>query len=67
MHTIFVAKDESSLIPCGAVEKKDGRIDGTDGLVSRSLWRRATGQKGVLLLQRAVERVTMNLRAASDG
>ena len=67
MHTIFVAKDESSLIPCGAVEKKDGRIDGTDGLVSRSLWRRATGQKGALLLQRAVERVTMNLRAASDG
>src|SRR6516225_676875 len=63
----FCCQDESSLIPCGAVEKKDGRIDGTDGLVSRSLWRRATGQKGALLLQRAVERVTMNLRAASDG
>ncbi len=67
MHTIFVAKMESSLIPFSAVHKGDDRIDGRDGLVSRSLWRCAIGQKGALLLQRAVERVTMNLRAASDG
>jgi hypothetical protein len=58
---------ESSLIPCGAVDKKDDRSDGKAGLVSRSLWRCATGQKGALLLQRAVERVTMNLRAAADS
>ena len=37
------------------------------GLVGRSLRRCSTGQKGALLLQRAVERATMNLRAASDG
>lgn len=71
MHTnfdkIFLAVKESSLIPCGAVHKRDGRIDRRSGLVSRSLWRCATGQKGALLLQRAVERVTMNLRAAADG
>ena len=66
-HNIFLAMSESSLIPCIAVHKKDDRIDRRDGLVSRSLWRCATGQKGALLLQRAVERVTMNLRAASDG
>jgi Transposase DDE domain len=35
-------------------------------LVSWSLWRCAAGKKGALLLQRAVERVTMNLRAAAD-
>lgn len=58
---------ESSLIPCVAVHKKEDRIDGRNGLVGRSLWRCAIGQKGALLLQRAVERVTMNLRAASDG
>src|ERR1700731_2944462 len=66
-NNIFLAMSESSLIPCIAVHKKDDLIDGRDGLVSRSLWRCATGQKGGLLLQRAVERVTMNLRAASDG
>src|SRR5260370_37950054 len=64
---IFLAMRESSLIPCAAVHKKDDRIDVRDGLVSRSLWRCAIGQKGALLLQRAVERVTMNLRAAADG
>src|SRR4030088_2750087 len=64
---IFLAKRESSLILCDAVHQKDDRIDGRDGLVSRSLWRCTTGQKGALLLQRAVERVTMNLRAAADG
>ena len=58
---------ESSLIPCRAVHERDDRIDGRDGLVSRSLWRCSTGQKGALLLQRAVERVTMKLRAAADG
>jgi hypothetical protein len=58
---------ESSQIPCIAVCKKDDRIDGKDGLVSRPLWRCAIGQKGALLFQRAVERVTMNLRTASDG
>jgi Transposase DDE domain len=58
---------ESSLIPCCAVREKEGRIDGRDGLVGRSLWRCSTGQKGALLLQRAVDRVTMNLRAAADG
>lgn len=57
---------ESSLIPMSAVNKRDGRIDGTAGLVSRSLWRCSTGQKGALLLRRAVERVTMNLRTAAD-
>jgi len=58
---------ESSLIPCCAVDKEDGRIDSRNGLVSGSLWRCSIGQKGALLLQRAVERVTMNLRAAADG
>jgi hypothetical protein len=58
---------ESSLIPFSAVDKRDGRIGGRDGLVRRSLWRCSIGQKGALLLQRAVERVTMNLRAAADG
>jgi len=58
---------ESSLILCRAVHERDDRIDGRDGLVSRSLWRCSTGQKGALLLQRAVERVTMKLRAAADG
>jgi hypothetical protein len=58
---------ESRLIPCDAVHKKGDRINGRDGLVSRLLWRCAAGQKGALLLQRAVERVTMNLRAAADG
>lgn len=67
MHTIFVAKMESSLIPIGAVHKRDGRIDGRAGLVSRPLWRCSAGQKGALLLRRAVERVTVNLRAAADG
>jgi hypothetical protein len=67
VHTIFLAMRESSLIPCSAVHEKDDRIDGRDGLVSRSLWRCATGQKGALLLQRAVERVTINLRAAANG
>jgi hypothetical protein len=57
----------SSLIPCCAVDKEDGRIDSRNGLVSGSLWRCSIGQKGALLLQRAVERVTMNLRAAADG
>jgi hypothetical protein len=66
VHTIFLAKRESSLIPCSAAHDKD-RNDGRDGLVSRSLWRCPTGQKGALLLQRAVERVTVNLRAAADG
>jgi hypothetical protein len=67
MHTISVAKMESSLIPISAVHKRDGRIDGRAGLVSRPLWRSSAGKKGALLLQRAVERVTMNLRAAADG
>src|ERR1700730_18615540 len=49
-NNIFLAMSESSLIPCIAVHKDD-RIDGRDGLVSRSLWRCATGQKGALLLQ----------------
>jgi hypothetical protein len=66
VHTIFLAKNESSQIPWDAVHKKGDRIDGRNGLVSRSLWRCATGQKGALLLQRAVERVTVNLRTASD-
>lgn len=57
---------ESSLIPCRAVHKRDDRIDGISGLVSRPLWRCSAGQKGALLLQRAVERVTMNLRTAAD-
>ncbi|UPJ66934.1 IS4 family transposase [Bradyrhizobium sp. 191] len=57
---------ESSLILCNAV-KKDNRIEGRNGLVGRPFWRRSTGQKGALLLRRAVERVTMNLRAAADG
>lgn len=57
---------ESSLIPFRAVHKRDDRIDGRDGLVSRSLWRCSAGQKGALLLQRTVERVTMNLRTAAD-
>jgi hypothetical protein len=67
VHTIFLARSESSLIPFSAVEKKDDRIDERNGLVSRPLWRCSTGQKGALLLQRAVERVTMNLRAAANG
>jgi len=71
VHTIFdnifLARSESSLIPCIAVHKKDDRNDGTDGLVSRPLWRCSAGQKGALLLRRAVERVTVNLRAAADG
>ena len=58
--------DESSLIPSGAVLKTEGRGDGKHGMVGRSLWRCSTGQKGALLLQRAVERVTVNLRAAAD-
>jgi hypothetical protein len=58
--------NETSLIPCLAVHKEDDRIDGRNGLVSGSLWRCSTGQKGALLLQRAVERVTMNLRTAAD-
>jgi hypothetical protein len=58
---------ESSLIRIIAVYERDDRIDGRDGLVSRSLRRRPAGQKGALLLRRAVERVTMNLRAAADG
>src|ERR1700759_3062754 len=66
-NNIFLAMSESSLIPCIAIYKKDDRIDGRDGLVSRSLWRCTAGQKGALLLQRAVERVTVNLRAAADG
>jgi hypothetical protein len=49
-----------------AVHNGDGR-DGRDGLVSRSLWRCSAGQKGALLLRRAVERVTVNLRAAGNG
>lgn len=66
MHTIFLAKKETSLIPCIAAYDRD-RNDGRDGLVGRSLWRCATGQKGALLFRRAVERVTLNLRAAADG
>jgi hypothetical protein len=58
---------ESSLIPYSAVHKRDDRNDRRAGLVSRPLWRCSAGQKGALLLQRAVERVTMNLRAAADG
>jgi hypothetical protein len=58
--------DESSLIPCCAVQNQEGRIDGRHGLVGRLLRRHSTGQKGALLLQRAVERVTVNLRAAAD-
>jgi hypothetical protein len=58
---------ESSLIHFSAVHKRDGRIDGRAGLVSRPLWRSSAGKKGALLLRRAVERVTMNLRAAADG
>jgi hypothetical protein len=57
---------ESSLIPFSAVHKRDDRIDGRSELVSRPLWRCSAGQKGALLLQRAVERVTMNLRTAAD-
>src|ERR1700723_768667 len=56
---------ESSLIHFGAVHNRDGR-DGRDWLVSRSLWRCSSGQKGALLLRRAVERVTVNLRAAGN-
>ena len=56
---------ESSLIPFSAVHKRDGR-NGRNGLVSRPLWRCPAGEKGALLLQRAVERVTMNLRTAAD-
>lgn len=71
MHTspdnIFLAMDVSSLIPSRAVHKQEGCIDGRHRLVSRSLRRCSTGQKGALLLQRAVERVTVNLRAAADG
>jgi hypothetical protein len=66
-HNFFLAKMESSLIPCGAVDEGDDRIDSRHGLVSGPLWRCSIGQKGALLLQRAVERVTMNLRAAADG
>jgi hypothetical protein len=58
---------ESSLIPFRAVHKRGDRIDGRYGLVSRPLWRCSAGQKGALLLRRAVERVTVNLRAAADG
>src|SRR6266699_4317655 len=58
---------ESSLIPFSADHKRKGRIDGRYGLVSGLLWRCPAGQKGALLLQRAVERVTVNLRAAGDG
>lgn len=57
---------ESSLIPFSAVHKRDDR-NGRAGLVSWPLWRCSAGEKGALLLQRAVERVTMNLRAAADG
>ena len=67
MHTIFLATSESSLIPCRAVDTEDDRIDGWIGLVSGTLRRCPTGKKGALLLRRAVERVTMNLRAAADG
>jgi Transposase DDE domain len=67
VHTIFLAKRESSLIPFGAVRKRNDRIDGREGLVSRPLWRCSAGQKGALLLRRAVERVTVNLRAAANG
>ncbi len=59
--------NESSLIPCRAVYGQEGRTDGRHRLVSRSLWRSSTGQKGALLLRRAVERVTVTLRAAADG
>lgn len=58
---------ETSLIPYSAVHKRDDRDDRRTELVSRPLWRCSAGQKGALLLQRAVERVTMNLRAAADG
>lgn len=58
---------EPSLIPFSAAHKRDDRNDGRAGLVSRPLWRCSAGEKGALLLQRAVERVTMNLRAAADG
>jgi hypothetical protein len=58
---------ESSLIPCCAVRELEGRIDGRRGLVSREVWRSPAGKKGALLLQRAVERATVNLRAAADG
>jgi Transposase DDE domain len=57
---------ESSQIHCFAVHNQEGRIDGTRRLVSRSLRRCSTGKKGALLLQRSAERVTVNLRAASD-
>src|SRR5215211_3328354 len=58
---------ESSLIPCRAVDEEEGRLDkAADRLVSGPLWRCSAGKKGALLLQRAVERVTMNLRAAAD-
>lgn len=67
MHTNSLAKMESSLIPFSAAHKRDDRNDGRAGLVSRPLWRCSAGEKGALLLQRAVERVTMNLRAAADG
>jgi Transposase DDE domain len=67
VHTIFLATSDTSLILFSAVDKEDDRIDERNGLVGRSLWRCSTGQKGALLLQRAVERVTMNLRAAADG
>lgn len=58
---------ESSLIRCRAVRNQEGRIDGRHRLVSRSLRRSSTGQKGALLLRRAVERVTVTLRTAADG
>jgi DDE family transposase len=45
----------------------EGRLDGKHGLVGRAFWRSATGKKGALLLQRAVERTSVNLRAAADG
>jgi hypothetical protein len=64
--TIFLAMTESSLIPSCAIQGLEDRIDGRDGLVSRSFRRCSTGQKGALLLQRAVERVTLTLRGAAD-
>lgn len=58
---------ESSLIPTNAVQQLEDRGDGRDGLVGGPLWRCPAGQKGALLLQRTIERVTVNLREAADG
>lgn len=55
------------MILCEAVRTKEGRVNGRDGLVGRSLWRCSTGQKGALFHQRLVAHVTVKLRRAADS